>query len=92
MLSFPPEIVPVGWTLIQERIFFAQPTLTHATRPKLATGNIPHHKMPLFWLHFGFGVAVRVEFGRTKKFLSCINVHPMGTTSEENESILPAQV
>ena len=28
MLLFPPEVVPIGWTLIQERIFSAQPTST----------------------------------------------------------------
>ena len=61
-----PEVVPIEWTLIQERIFFAEPTSTQARRPKLATGNFPLHKTPLFWSHFAFGLIVRVEVGRTQ--------------------------
>ena len=50
--------------------------------------------MPLFWSHIGFGLIVRVEVGRTKKFLSGFNGHPMKTTtsghfaSGGNENIL----
>ncbi len=92
MLSYPPEVVPIGWTLIQEINFFAQPTSTQATRPKLATGNFPLHKMPLFWSHFGFGLVVRVEVEEAKKILCLINVHPMGTAYGECETNPTAQM
>ena len=87
ILLFFPEVVPMWWTLMQERNFLAQPSSTQSKRSKLATGNFPLHKMPHFWSQFGFGLAVGVEVGRTKKFCSCINVHSMETTSGENESI-----
>ena len=92
MLSFPPEVVLIGWTLIQERNFFGRPASTLTTRPKVAVGKFALHKMPLFWSHLGSGLTVRVEAGRAKIFLSWINVHSMGTYSGENESILPAHV
>ena len=92
MLSFSPEVVPIGWTLIQERNFFARPSSTLTVWPKprcdqkngiLCSANFPAAT---------FGLVVKVEAGRPKKFLSSSNVHPMGTTSGENESILPALV
>ena len=68
MLSFSPEVVPKGWTLIQERNFFTRPASTLTTRPKVAAGKFALHKMPLFWSHLGFGLTVRVEAGRAKIF------------------------
>ena len=93
MLSFSPEEVPIGWILIQERKIFARPASTLTVGPKtkcdlVKSAILCSGKFPVA----SFGLAAWVEVGRTKKNLSWINVHPMGTTSEENESILPAQV
>ena len=92
MLSFSPEVVPIGWTLIQGRIFFAQPTSAQVTRPKIATGIFPLHKMPLFGSHFGFGLVVRVEVEEAKKILCLINVHLIGTAYGECETNPTAQM
>ena len=70
MLSFSPEVVPIGWTLIQNRNFFARPASTLTMRPKEAAGNFALHKMLFFWSHLGFGLTVRVEAGQAKKILS----------------------
>ena len=86
MLSFSPEVFPIGWTLIQERIFFAWPPSEPNCDQKsviLCSGKFPVAS---------FGLIASVEVGRTKKFFFWIIVHPMGTTSGENESIPPAQV
>ena len=92
MLSFSPEAVPIGWTLILERYFFVRPTSTRTARPKpkcdQKSGILCSGKIPVA----SFGLLAWVEVGRTKKFLSWIKVHPMGTASGENESILPSQV
>ena len=82
----------MGWTLILERNFFVRPTSTRTARPKpkcdQKSGILCSGKIPVA----SFGLLDWVEVGRTKQILSWIKVHPMGTTSGENESILPAQV
>ena len=70
MLSFSPEVVYIGWTLIQERNFFGGPTSTLTMRPKVAAGKFALYKTLFFWSHLGFGITVRVEAGRAKKIRS----------------------